>query len=70
MKRRFAWGLAALITCLGTLACSNGSNGSPSFNRFVENLIQDTADNTEPTAINGQDFAFSENENAFDDLFP
>ena len=71
MKHTITCALAALWASLALAGCSSGGGGSDgtNFNGFVENLIDDTADDTEPVAVNGQDFDFSEDEHAFDGLF-
>lgn len=71
MNIRFTSGAFALtILGLCCTGCSSGSSGGQSFNSFAQNLVADTADDTEPVEINGRDFRFSENEDAFDNLFP
>jgi hypothetical protein len=64
--RRFviALGVAALAA-----ACSDSGDGGTRFDGFVLNLIDQTSDTTEPVAIEGRNFVFSENPAAFDALF-
>ncbi len=74
MKRHIQTGLTVALIVLSTLACSSDSDdddgGGASSDAFVLGLISDTADNTDPVEINGTSFSFSEDEGAFDDLFP
>jgi hypothetical protein len=74
MKRRIHFGSIAVLFALTTLACSSDSNdddgGGATSDAFVLDLIDNTADDTDPVAINGTTFSFSEDEGAFDDLFP
>ncbi|MBL8859903.1 MAG: hypothetical protein JNL28_15455 [Planctomycetes bacterium] len=52
-------------------ACSGGGNddGQRSFTNFVSGLAATPVDNAEPVAIDGLDFRFSEDPNAFNALF-
>ncbi|MEZ5977409.1 MAG: hypothetical protein R3F34_04235 [Planctomycetota bacterium] len=66
---------ALVLACsaLALVACSESDDGPPagtSFTTFVEDLVADTAEDTEPVEIDGVDFVFSDDENAFDSLFP
>lgn len=63
-----ALGAVALLFC----SCSNSSDDDtppPAFTTFVTNLIDDTADDTEPVSLDGRTFTFSEDPEAFADLF-
>lgn len=46
-----------------------GGDDETNFNGFVLNLFDDTSDTATPTAINGKDFKFKENQQAFSELF-
>ncbi len=74
MKRRIHLGAIVVLIAFTTLACSSdsddGDGGGATSDAFVLDLIDNTADDTDPVAINGTTFSFSEDENAFDDLFP
>jgi hypothetical protein len=66
--------LPCVVIAFAAIGCSSDDDddggGAPSFDTFVQNLIAGTADDSDPAPINGQNFSFSEDENAFDDLFP
>lgn len=65
--------LAACATSLLLGACNDsdddGAPPPPQFSTFVTDLIDDTADDTEPISLEGRTFTFSEDPEAFDDLF-
>jgi hypothetical protein len=68
-------GRAALLAPLACLAAacdgSDGDGGGTSFNAFVHELVlENTADDTEPVSLDGFEFRFDEDPDAFDDLFP
>lgn len=63
------WSLLALACLTGCGGSSTGS-GRTSFNAFVRQQIEDnTADDTEPLSLQGLQFRFDEDPDAFDDLF-
>lgn len=63
-------GLCAALVLLAC-ACSGGGGGDDktSFQGFVTNLATTPVDNVDPVAIDGLDFRFTEDPNAFDALF-
>ncbi len=65
--------LPCLLIAFAAVGCSSDDDddggGAASGDTFVQNLIANTADDTDPVPINGQNLSFSEDENAFDDLF-
>lgn len=44
-------------------------SGKTDFDAFVKKLIDETAENTQPTPIENLDFTFDDDPAAFDDLF-
>lgn len=58
---------------VGALLCgcheSDDDDDVNASDAFVTTLVNSTAEDTEPVPINGTDFQFSEDENAFDALF-
>ncbi|MFN0241632.1 MAG: hypothetical protein ACKVWV_01955 [Planctomycetota bacterium] len=61
--------LVFAIAVLGAACSSGSSGGGTDFDAFVTDVVQSTADDTEPVQVNDKSFAFSEDPNAFDDLF-
>jgi hypothetical protein len=65
----------AILTALGlvlivTSGCHDDSDDDETnFNAFVLNLFDDTSDTGTPVSINGVDFGFKENPNAFASLY-
>jgi hypothetical protein len=62
-------GFALLLGALCACHESDDDDGVNSSDAFVTNLIQNTAEDTEPVSLDGVEFQFSEDENAFDALF-
>ena len=67
--------LALPVLAALTLSACDGSDGDggggTNFNAFVHELIlTNTADDTDPESLDGLDFRFDEDPDAFDDLFP
>lgn len=62
-----------ILTALGlVLIVSSGchdDDDETNFNSFVLNLFDDTSDTGAPVSINGEEFKFNENPNAFASLF-
>lgn len=79
-KRKTILIAGALMTSMFVAACGSGSNNVPivmppppppaptSFNRFVVDQFAVTADDTDPVAVDDEDFAFDEDPAAFDSL--
>ncbi|MBM3976155.1 MAG: hypothetical protein FJ299_04110 [Planctomycetes bacterium] len=63
-----------LLTALGLVlivssGCHDDDDDETNFNSFVLNLFDDTSDTGAPVSINGEEFKFNENPNAFASLF-
>ena len=77
-RRRTPWSskgaaLLAVPLLLAASACdgSDDDDGGTSFNAFVHELVlTNTADDTDPVPLDGLQFRFDEDPDAFDDLFP
>jgi hypothetical protein len=71
MNARNSLALLVLASIALTSACSGGGGGDDktSFQGFVQNLATTPVDNADPVAIDGLEFAPTEDPAAFDALF-
>ena len=70
-QHRFLFSLLGVLG-LALSGCSSGGGGgggAASFDTFVHGVVTQTSETSEPLDVNGQDFNFSEDPAAFDDLF-
>lgn len=83
IKQRLSLFAGALIASLFVAACGSSGNDTPvvmpppppppppaptSYNQFVVDQFAATADDTDPVAVDDEDFAFDEDPAAFDSL--
>jgi hypothetical protein len=61
--------ILASAVALSTCACSDSDDDRQSFNQFVRQLVNQTSETSEPVSLDGREFSFNENPNAFDALF-
>ncbi|MEW6775166.1 MAG: hypothetical protein AB1405_02655 [Bdellovibrionota bacterium] len=61
------WIAALLAAAVGGGLAACGED-SVDFHSFVEGLLEETADDTEPVEVNGISFTFSEDETVFSDV--
>lgn len=74
MERNLIWILAGglfLASCGGGGGGSDDDDddGPPLFSSFVLDLIEETADDTDPESLEGLEFTFDEDPTAYDELF-
>ncbi len=62
------WMAALLAAAVGGGLAACGDETAVDFHAFVESLLEETADDTEPVEINGVPFSFSEDETVFSDV--
>jgi hypothetical protein len=74
-RRSRAAAIAGIVSVLAIAGCGGGSHGGSStstttdFNAFVRQQLDETSDTTQPVPINDKTFRFSDDPNAFNDLF-
>jgi len=67
-------GALALLAVVSLYACGGGGDDDdddqpPEFSQFVLGLFDQTADDTQPVKVNGKDFTFDKDPDAYDELF-
>jgi hypothetical protein len=64
--------LSAALVALPLAACTgggSGGDGQQKFSSYVKELVDETADDTEPASIDDLDVRFDEDPSAYDELF-
>ena len=65
-------GVLAVLLASSLVGCSSSDDDDDpaTFDTFVKQLIDQTADDTDPVSLDGRTFTFNEDPTAFDSLFP